>query len=60
MRLLGLGGPNMEEFEEAAWRLCQLNKMLRYSVLKYLPWRTGQYGCDLGTGEEEQVHPMLE
>jgi hypothetical protein len=50
----------MEEFEEAAWRLCQLNKMLRYSVLKYLPWRTGQYGCDLGTGEEEQVHPMLE
>ena len=79
----------MEEFEEAAWRLCScrtqqdaevryivslgdpaaLNascpamlKCVVFAMCPHIPSMVhrDKYGCDLGTGEEEQVDPMLE
>ena len=77
----------MDEFEEAAWRLCSCRtqqdaevhcinrrscssecimscdaKMCRFAMCPHIPSMAhrDKYGCDLGTGEEEQVDPMLE
>ena len=77
----------MEEFEEAAWRLCNCRtqqdtevhcisprrscssecivscdaKMCCFAMCPHIPSMAhrDKYGCDLGTGEEEQVDPML-